>query len=148
MVPDGAYRLQTSRAANPGLLPMTPLSQLRDSGDIVDTPSVHTTGHDAWQAFVTLRGEVDLSSCAGLRAELNHHLDEGRHVIRVDASDVTFVECRVLGELIRADQRCRAAGGVLILTRVSRPVQRLLQLTGLECQLLVDNAADERAESA
>ena len=97
---------------------------------------------------MVLHGEIDFSVCARLRSEFDRHLDDGRCVIRVDASGVKFIDCGALGELVRADQLCQAATGALVLTRASRPLQRLLQLTRLECRLLVDSAADEHPASA
>jgi anti-sigma B factor antagonist len=102
--------------------------------------SVRTTAQDEWRAAVQLCGELDIANADELGRELNAHLDAGRRVIRVDASQVEFMDSTAVGALVRANTRCRDMHGSLILTGVRRPLQRLLQIAGLDQVLLVDTA--------
>jgi anti-anti-sigma factor len=94
---------------------------------VVRMTAVRTTAQDEWRAAIELAG----------------HLDAGRRVIRVDASRVEFMDSTAAGALAAATARCREHHGTLILTGVRRPVQRLLELAGLDRVLLVDTADRE-----
>jgi anti-anti-sigma factor len=110
--------------------------------------SVRTTGYDEWRAAVALYGELDVANAQDIRAELMHHLDEGRAVIRVDVLAVEFMDSTALGELITASERCRAQHGSLILTNVPPRVQRLVSVAGLSDVLLIDMAGAHRQATA
>jgi anti-sigma B factor antagonist len=108
---------------------------------VVKMTPVQTTSSDEWRASVALRGEFDVANAHELRVELNRHLDEGRRVIRVDASGVEFMDSTAIGELISASERCRSEHGSLILTGVPSRLLRLLTVTGLDQVLLVDSVS-------
>jgi anti-sigma B factor antagonist len=101
---------------------------------------VRTTAQDEWRAAVQLCGELDIANADELSDELNAHLDAGRRVIRVDASQVRFIDSTAVGALVEANSRCRELHGSLILTGVQRPLRRLLQVAGLDQILLLDTA--------
>ena len=101
---------------------------------------VRTIAQDEWRAAIQLCGELDIANAAELDRELTAHLDAGRRVIRVDASRVEFMDSTAVGALVDASVRCRELHGSLILTGVRRPLQRLLQVAGLDQVLLVDTA--------
>ncbi len=110
--------------------------------------AVRTTACDEWRAAVALHGELDVANALELRAELAHHLDAGRRVIRVDALGVEFMDSTALGELMTASERCRAEHGSLILTNVPRRIQRLVAIAGLTDVLLIDMAGTDRQATA
>jgi anti-sigma B factor antagonist len=105
-------------------------------------PSVRSTASDQWRAALALSGEIDLAMAPDLRTELERHLDAGRRVIRVDMSEVSFIDSSAIGELIRATEWCRREHGSLILTGVPLRVRRLIALGGLDAVLLVDTVGD------
>jgi anti-anti-sigma factor len=104
---------------------------------------VRTTAVDDWRAAVQLCGELDVANADELRRELDSHLDAGRRVIRVDASQVEFIDSTAVGALVLANARCRELHGSLILTGVPRALRRLLRISGLDQVLLVDTATIE-----
>jgi len=101
---------------------------------------VRTIAADEWRAAIQLCGEIDIANADQLRQELNDHLEAGRRVIRVDTNRVDFIDSTAVGALVEASERCRVEHGSLILTGVRRPLQRLLQVAGLDQVLLVDTA--------
>jgi len=101
---------------------------------------VRTTAQDEWRAAIHLCGELDIANAIELRDELGAHLDAGRRVIRIDVSDVEFMDSTAVGALVVADSRCREMHGSLILTGVRRSLRRLLQIAGLDQVLLIDSA--------
>ena len=52
--------------------------------------------------------------------------------LRLNLSDVTFVDSMALRSLVRCHERTRAAGGSMVIDRPSEVVLRLLELVGLE----------------
>lgn len=80
---------------------------------------------------VTAIGEVDIATAAQLRDRLAGPADGGQQVI-VDLSGVSFIDAAGLGVLARAAARTAARGGSLQLAAASRPVRRMLAVTGLD----------------
>jgi anti-sigma B factor antagonist len=117
-----------------------PLSTVVFPDRVVRLTCVRTVASDEWRAAIQLCGELDIANAELLRRELLHHIDAGRRVIRVDTSRVDFMDSTAVGALVEASERCRAEHGSLILTGVRRPLQRLLQVAGLDQVLLVDTA--------
>jgi anti-sigma B factor antagonist len=101
---------------------------------------VRTVAQDEWRASVELCGELDIANAHQLVDELQMHLEAGRRVIRVDASQVGFMDSTAVGALVNASARCQEEHGSLILTGVPAQVRRLLQIAGLDQVLLVDTA--------
>ncbi|MBD0692084.1 STAS domain-containing protein [Streptomyces sp. CBMA123] len=96
---------------------------------------------------VRARGEIDLDTAPRLRRELERALDE-HPVVALDLSQVTFMDCVGLGALIQARDQADHSGRRLILYGISRPVARLLKLTGLTRRLTpVPGPAAGRAPS-
>lgn len=58
---------------------------------------------------------------------------------------MTFIDSTVLNMFVAVQRRCRESHSTMIISGASRPVQRLLTLTGLDAVLLVDSAADDVA---
>ncbi|MFI6151123.1 STAS domain-containing protein [Kitasatospora sp. NPDC051170] len=84
---------------------------------------------------VRARGEIDLDTAPRLRRELERALVEHPMVV-LDLSQVTFMDCAGLGALLRARSQADHSGRRLVVHGVSRPVARLLKLTGLTRRLV------------
>ncbi|MGW7584716.1 STAS domain-containing protein [Kitasatospora sp. NPDC054768] len=82
------------------------------------------------QFTVRVCGEIDLDTAADLRRELSRALVDHRQVV-LDLSQVTFMDCSGLNVLLEARNQADRNGGHLALRGISRPVARLLELTGL-----------------
>ncbi len=86
---------------------------------------------------LSLSGEIDAHT-APTFAERLGAVVTGRLV--VDMSAVTFMDSSGLRVLVEFHQRNADGGPTLIIARPSRPIVRLLELTGLDEQFHVDPA--------
>lgn len=81
---------------------------------------------------VVVGGEVDIFTAPQFKECLVELLDEGVNRLVVDLSDVTFIDSTALGVLIGGVRRVHGAGGSMSLVVTSRPVERVLGVTGLD----------------
>jgi anti-sigma B factor antagonist len=85
--------------------------------------------------YVTLLGELDISTAGPLEDNLQRiEADEPRLLV-IDLSRLDFMDSTGLRILISADQRARADGRRCVLIRGNDIVQRVLRLTGLDERL-------------
>ncbi|MGN6607503.1 MAG: STAS domain-containing protein [Jatrophihabitans sp.] len=92
--------------------------------------------HDANRAVLWLSGEIDGEVAAALKAELELQHGARRRVVRVDTYAITFLNSAALDVLVEAHHQWLAMRGTLVLIGVHGPTARMLQLTGLDRQLL------------
>ncbi|MHB1535235.1 MAG: STAS domain-containing protein [Acidimicrobiales bacterium] len=78
---------------------------------------------------MALGGEIDLEVAPRLRAALEAHAEED---LVLDLSRVTFVDSTGFSALVNVLRQRRAAERELPLRAPSRPVRRLLELSGLD----------------
>jgi anti-sigma B factor antagonist len=81
---------------------------------------------------VALSGEVDIYTSPQFKECMLGLLDNGVYRLVVDLSDVTFIDSTALGVLIGGVRRVHSAGGAIALVVTSRPVERVLSITGLD----------------
>jgi anti-sigma B factor antagonist len=81
---------------------------------------------------VVLSGEVDLYTAPRFKQGMLELLDAGVVKLVVDLSAVSFIDSTALGVLIGGVRRANAAGGAMALVVTSRPVERVLAITGLD----------------
>lgn len=101
---------------------------------------IHAATTDEWHAVLSLTGEFDVASAPTLRDAIAEQLDAGRRVIHLDTSGVTFMDSTAIGVIVSMHVRCRDEQGSLILTGVHGTVARLVEVTGLDRVLLIDNS--------
>ena len=82
--------------------------------------------------LVVLSGEVDIYTAPRFRECMIELLDAGVDKLVIDLSAVTFIDSTALGVLIGGVRRVRAVGGAMTLVVTSRPVERVLSITGLD----------------
>jgi len=70
-------------------------------------------------------------------------IDEGAANMVVDLSQVTFIDSTALGVLIGGIKRVHTVGGELVMVARSRPVQKILAITGLDKVFVVCATRDE-----
>jgi anti-sigma B factor antagonist len=80
---------------------------------------------------LTVRGDVDVDTAPRLENAVEDALRRGRRHVAVDMSSVSFMDSTALRALLRAREDARADGGSLRVTRASRAVVLLLELTDL-----------------
>ena len=111
----------------------------------IDEPFVVETHTHRRTALVALRGELDLvtiSKVATVLDDLEPNHGGVRHVV-LDLRGVTFMDVPALRELLRQNEHARANRHNLAVVQGSPAIQRLLQVTGVEDQLvLVDDPED------
>jgi anti-sigma B factor antagonist len=89
-----------------------------------------------------LRGEIDAHSVAVLARHLDPLPGTSVDVV-IDLSAVGFVDSSGLRVLVEAHQRAEAEKRRLVLSGSSRPVLRLLEISGLMEYLNVETAAED-----
>lgn len=127
--------MSASRASTPPASPASPAAHLDQVGGL----EVSTICTGSSQVIVQMRGELDLASAPLLAAVLEHQLRLGHRFARLDVSRLYFCDCGGLRAIVAGHNAFLAAGGTLSLTGLTRPVRRLLAITGLdEALVLID----------
>lgn len=86
---------------------------------------------------VSVRGELDLATADQLATALSVLPCADKPVVLLDLAQLSFCDAHGLNTLLAAYHAHQAAGGALVVSRCSRPVARLLRLTGLD-QVLIN----------
>lgn len=87
---------------------------------------------DGAVAVITLRGEVDIYTAPRFKERLLAVLDDGIRGLVIDLSAVTFIDSTALGVMIGGVRRMHEVGGDMALVVTTRPVERVLSITGLD----------------
>jgi anti-sigma B factor antagonist len=88
-------------------------------------------------ALVSVEGDLDINSAPCLQQRLTHLLEGNGPRLLIDLSGVTFIDCFATRLLA---QTCRRAGErscSIQFVALSKPVERLAELTGLAGELPV-----------
>ncbi|HEV7978013.1 STAS domain-containing protein [Amycolatopsis sp.] len=118
-------------------LPPPPPLPTRERED-EDLLTVATARPQPGLILVKAQGEIDLETSPALEAELNKVLHPPFPArLGLDLSEVTFISSSGLNLLAEVNRRSRACGTDMRLIGMSRPVQRALDLTGLDAVLKV-----------
>lgn len=104
-----------------------------------DGLTVTVVNCDAVRAVLHLAGELDLASAQTLEVCLHRQLADGRRHLRVDMSEVTFIDASGLSALVRAHHTLLELRGALVLTAMSARCRRLIDMVGLGHTLLVSD---------
>jgi anti-sigma B factor antagonist len=94
--------------------------------------AVESSTLDGSRGLISLSGEVDIYTAPRLKERLMDLLDGGATGVVVDLSDVTFIDSTALGVLIGGVRRLHEVDGRMALVVATRPVERVLTITGLE----------------
>jgi anti-sigma B factor antagonist len=82
--------------------------------------------------LVVLKGEVDIYTAPRFKEDLLALIDEGATDILVDLTQVEFIDSTALGVLIGGVKRLHPLQGHLLVIADSRPVLKILSITGLD----------------
>jgi anti-anti-sigma factor len=102
-----------------------------------------STAPVADRAVVTVIGEVDLESASQLG---DHALEALRDVspnVALDLSGVTFMDSTGLKVLLSIQRRADLASGSFAIAGATRPVLKILALTGLDQTFAIYESLDE-----
>jgi anti-sigma B factor antagonist len=93
---------------------------------------------DSGVEVITFSGEHDLNTAPELRGQLAAAIED-RVPIVVDFSGAAFVDSSILGAVLDARRQAheRGLGFAVALSNGAQPVQRVLEVTGLEATLPV-----------
>jgi anti-sigma B factor antagonist len=81
---------------------------------------------------VGLSGEIDLSAVEQIEPMVQSSMSDGQGYVVLDLASVSFIDSTGLRLLLRLKHRTEDAQlGSLLLGRISQPVRRLLDVTGL-----------------
>ncbi len=101
-------------------------------------PSFETHTQGTW-TVVNVRGELDLSTSATLRAALDAGLGKGTPPrIAVDLTDVSFMDSSSLGILVTCLKEVHDRGGELRLVGVQGSPAKVIALTGLDSAFTIE----------
>lgn len=84
---------------------------------------------------VQLVGELDLSTSDQLAAAAAGAMVRGRLPVLIDVSALTFCDVRGVAELLSLEQRLAASGRTVAVVGASRPLRRLLRVTGADLRV-------------
>jgi anti-sigma B factor antagonist len=82
--------------------------------------------------LIEVSGEVDIYTAPKFKEDMLGLIDQGATELIVDLSEVTFVDSTALGVLIGGIKRMHAVDGRMALVVATRPVQKVLTITGLD----------------
>ena len=121
-----------------------PRTSLRQAGPrLMPSPVVYPTRSAPSGATVLMTtGRLNLTSAAGLRAQLIDLIAAGNSTIVVDLSTTDAIDSSGIGALIAALKAARAAGGDLRITAPNDQIRSVLRLTNLSRVLLTQPNAD------
>ena len=102
---------------------------------------------DPGVAVITFSGEHDLNTAPELRGRLAAALEERVPVV-VDFSGAAFIDSSILGAVLDARQQARERGLGFALSDGAQPVQRVIEVTGLDTTLPVYPSRSAAIEEA
>ena len=94
-----------------------------------------TVTSDGDRATVVLRGELDLSGTDRVNEVLEQAEQPPTKLLVLDLSQLDFIDSTGLEIILRAARRAHDNGGRLIVSRPSRYVKRLLEMTAIDQSL-------------
>ncbi|MEN8108571.1 MAG: STAS domain-containing protein [Pseudomonadota bacterium] len=93
-------------------------------------------------AIIALKGEVDLESSPMARELLLGNV-EGRDMVLVDLSAVTYIDSSGVASLVEALQASKKNGSQFALAATSEPARRVLELARLDKVFTMYDSVDD-----
>jgi anti-anti-sigma factor len=103
----------------------------RDDSALAEEPGFHAEASRDGSSSATVRlcGDLDIASAGAARRALEQ-LDAGIQQIVLDLSDITYCDAAGMRFLLTAQKQARTTGRDLVVRHPSRPVRRVLAITG------------------
>ena len=83
-----------------------------------------------------LQGEIDLATAPAVASALDEHIEANPGDVKVDCSDLTFIDSSGLAVLAHAAQRLRSEGRTVELFAISDLCRRTIEICALDELLL------------
>jgi anti-anti-sigma factor len=96
------------------------------------TEAAVTTKLGPGRTEIAIRGEIDLANHAAVQAQVNQGIDNRTTAVRIDLTDVTFIDStglRVLFALVTTLERLQV--GLELCAPPSSPARKVFDLSGL-----------------
>ena len=93
------------------------------------------TGTDG---VLKLSGEIDVETSPGFRERVADLYQDGVRDLVIDLREVTFTDSSGIGSFVVAHKLFAAGGGKLVLRGVHDPTRRVLDVTGLDRVLTIE----------
>jgi anti-sigma B factor antagonist len=81
---------------------------------------------------ITLSGETDVTTVAGLSELVTAQLGGGTRHLTIDVSELSFADSASIRVLVLAARTLRQRGGALVLLRPNRALARMLEIMGAD----------------
>ena len=91
--------------------------------------------HEGATTTVAVRGEIDLLTTVRLNRELETVAEAAPEWLRIDLSQVSYMDTTGVAVLLKARRRALEAGCRFTVKAASPTIQRLLEITGLAALL-------------
>jgi anti-sigma B factor antagonist len=93
--------------------------------------------------LIELSGEVDLYTAPRFKDDLIGLINEGARDVVVDLAGVSFIDSTALGVIISGVKRLHEVDGRLFIVAATRPVVKILAITGLDRVLAIFPTRDD-----
>jgi anti-anti-sigma factor len=98
-----------------------------------------TTTAESDRTVIEVGGEIDVHTCNELEEAVRKAYGSGGANVVLDVAGVGFIDSSGLRSLITLQQEAATTDGTLTLRAPSRPVMRLLEVTGLTAMFPVSD---------
>lgn len=124
-----------------------PRSSAGRSGGQAGADAAGEAGDRVHDVVIHLRGDVDVEAAMGTAARIGAALAAGPASVDVNLESVTSIDVSLLHVLATWQERCDAAGSVLLVTCSSEPTRALFALAGMD-GMLISSVTDPSAPAA
>jgi len=98
----------------------------------------HSIQFSGKQAKAALTGKIYAHDAGLVRDELIDGIERGAAEVRIDLSDVAYIDSTGLGVLVTIHKRTKERNGHLVLTGVKGMVEQLIRRTRLDTVLTIE----------
>jgi anti-sigma B factor antagonist len=138
---DSDRRIRLRSTTKPRL---SPRRASNGTEDLVKFSIAQRDGSEDGVVFVSVQGELDLSTAPQLRAQLFTAIREGASGLIVDLDECPFIDSTGLGVLCHAARRMRGADGrsALVVVSGQQQVERVFRLTRVDTLVPLFSSAE------
>jgi len=87
---------------------------------------------------IKLIGEVDISTVAKLREDLYEIVDKNASDVRLDCSDLNYIDSTGLGVLVGVLKKVKEKNKNIYITNLKSNIQKLFFITGLDKVFIIE----------
>ena len=91
------------------------------------------------EVIVALEGELDVAGAPDFEATVDEAIQPGPYRVVIDLDRLTFMDSSGIGALVNAHQAALAAGNQLVVRGCSKPIRRVLEITGADAVVTIES---------